>query len=101
VRLSRPLSRKLTFGTEISAPVLSDPPSPELREAGLARSQEARRGQLRRSVTLADAKQLAAVFRIKALRRLHCCALAVASVGEREHRPSQNFDTRPVGPRHS
>ena len=31
---------------------------------------------------LVDGKQLAAVLRIKALRRLHCCALAVCGFGE-------------------
>ena len=40
------------------------------------------------SPTLVERKQLADVLRIKALWRLHCCALAVAAVGEQEHRPS-------------
>ena len=33
---------------------------------------------------LIDGKQLAAVCRIKALRRLHCCALAVSDCGRAE-----------------
>jgi hypothetical protein len=35
-----------------------------------------------KSATLIDGKQLAAVCRIKALRRLRCCALPVCGFGE-------------------
>ena len=38
---------------------------------------------------LIDGKQLAAMCRIKALRHLHCCAVAVRGVEEWEHWPSQ------------
>ena len=37
--------------------------------------------RLKRSATLVDGKQLAAVCRIKPLRRLHCCALPVLCWG--------------------
>ena len=35
---------------------------------------------------LIDGKQLPAMLRIKALRRLNCCALSIGGVEEREHR---------------
>jgi hypothetical protein len=38
-----------------------------------------------------DGKQLAAVLRIKALRRLNCCSLAVYGFGEGDRAGSPNF----------
>jgi len=40
---------------------------------------------------LIDGKQLPAMLRIKALRRLNCCALAVCGAEEREHRVKPKF----------
>jgi hypothetical protein len=46
-----------------------------------------------------DGKQLAAVLRIKALRRLHCCALLVLCWGAAGMPgKNQNFDPRPLRP---
>ena len=97
--------------SEISAPVLSAPASPELRETGLAASRGRRsastpcrtkkrraavcrsNGEARASTPCqakaqpsrrqpnVDGKQLAAVLRIKPLRHLHCCALPVFCLG--------------------
>jgi len=58
------------LGTQISTPVLSAPGSPEEGASAPA------------SPALIDGKQLAAVLRIKPLRRLHCCALGVCGFGE-------------------
>jgi hypothetical protein len=38
---------------------------------------------IRKQNTLVNGKQLAAVLRIKALWRLHCCALGICGFGER------------------
>jgi len=73
--------------TPISTPILS--------ASGFS---QVERSKVGRSAILVNGKQLAAVCRIKPLRRLHCCALPVLCWGGAGVPGNPNFYPRPFRP---